>query len=573
MLGPMKFGPHEVISELGRGGMGIVYRARSPEGRDLAIKLLVDLEPELRDRFARERSLLETLGVEEGFVPLVDAGESPRGPWLAMPFIPGGTLKARITRGMSCAETASLGLALATALGKAHAKGIIHRDMKPDNVLLDTDGRPLITDLGLAKHVGRQGVSLTLTGTTLGSPGYMSPEQIASVKTAGPPADVFALGVILYECLAREHPFPFFDSPDSARRLALREPPRPLRSVRPEVPGRLEAVIARALAFDPAERFPDGVAMARALQERPAASRRLGLLLGGSLVVIASAASLAVSFRSPPPPPPVPRTPTVPARPTSQDLVVSALAKRDRDDFDGAARDAKRASELDAKNAKAWDARAQIANSLHDYEDALNFAERALELAPGVARFYLHRADARVGMGDIQGSIDDTAKACALDPEDALVWQSHAGTLRYTRRFDDMIAAATRALELDPDLPSALDQRGFARGGKGDLEGARSDLERALALKPDADGYMVDLGMVLNQMGRFDDASARFRRAGALAPGYPEAWAGLGLARFQLGDWEGAIEGFEKFLALAPDRSDAAQVRDLLDKAKARRGH
>ncbi len=178
-----------------------------------------------------------------------------------------------------------------------------------------------------------------------------------------------------------------------------------------------------------------------------------------------------------------------------------------------------------------------------------------------------------MAVGDLQGSVDDTAKACELDPKDALVWQSHAGTLRYGRRFDEMIVAATRALELDPDLPSALDQRGFARGGKGDLEGARSDLERALVLRPDADGFMVDLGMVLNQMGRFEDASATFRRAADRAPSYPEAWEGFGFARFQLGDWEGAIEGFEKFLALAPDRSESAQIRGLLDQAKARRGH
>jgi serine/threonine-protein kinase len=580
MLGPMKFGPHEVIAELGRGGMGIVYKARSPDGRELAIKLLSEVEPEFRDRFARERTLLETLGLEEGFVPLVDAGDSPRGPWIAMPFVPGGTLGARIQRGMSCEETASLGLALATALGKAHARGIVHRDMKPDNVLLTEDGRPLITDLGLAKHFDRGAHALTLTGTAMGSPGYMSPEQIEDVKKCGPATDVFALGVILYECLAREHPFPFLDFEDYRARIARREPPRPLRLVRKDVPAKLEAVIARALALDLTERFPDGIAMARALKERPAASRSVGLVLGGALLLVGGGVALALASRDPaalPPPPrtspPPPKAPAVPKAPTSEELVASAHAKLERRDLEGAASDARRATELDAKNARAWDARSEIANERQEREDALAFAERAIELDPGVARFYLHRSAARVSVGDLQGTIDDAQKATELDPRDAVAWGTLAGALRYVRRYDEMIVAGTRAIELDPSLHGAFNQRGFARANKGDLEGARSDLERALALNPGAEGYMVDLGSVLNALGRFEDASPVFRRAAATAPAYPEVWEGLGLARFRLGDWDGAIEGFEKFLALAPGREEAAQIRDLLAQAKARRGH
>src|SRR5207244_4323941 len=124
--------------EIGRGGIGIVYKARDQRGRAVALKLLQRLDGERLQRFERERRLLGSLGEADGFVPLLDAGDSAAGPWLVMPFVPGGTLRDRIRKGPFSSEaTAALGVALARALGRAHERGIVHRDLKPENVIFD----------------------------------------------------------------------------------------------------------------------------------------------------------------------------------------------------------------------------------------------------------------------------------------------------------------------------------------------------------------------------------------------------------------------------------------------------
>ena len=205
----MELGPYRDLVRIGQGGMGVVYRARSPEGGAVAIKLLARVDEATRARFERERRLLASFSEADGFVPLRDAGAQEGRPYLVMPLVEGGTLRDKLASGpLGAARTLALGLELATAIGKAHERGVIHRDLKPENVLFDAGGRPLVADLGLAKHFDRgasgasQSVSLSGEGGIRGTAGYMAPEQMADPKGVGPPADVFALGAILYECLS-----------------------------------------------------------------------------------------------------------------------------------------------------------------------------------------------------------------------------------------------------------------------------------------------------------------------------------------------------------------------------------
>jgi formylglycine-generating enzyme required for sulfatase activity len=274
---PSKIGPYEIAGELGRGGMGVVYRAVGPDGRVVAIKLLLRRGSDAKEsqaaaaKFERERRLLSSLGEVEGFVPLLDAGVAPTGAFIVMPFVGGGTLRDRLARGAFPVEEArALGIALAETLGRAHALGIVHRDLKPENVLFTADGRPLVADLGLAKHWSHdapgasQSVSLSRTGELAGTAGYMAPEQMYDAKSVGPAADVFALGAILYECFAGRPAFEADSFPGLLARVAEGSFV-PLCELRPEVPRPLARQIARALALDPAARFTDGSALARAL--------------------------------------------------------------------------------------------------------------------------------------------------------------------------------------------------------------------------------------------------------------------------------------------------------------------
>jgi tetratricopeptide (TPR) repeat protein len=319
----MRIGSYEVLNELGRGGMGVVYRVRAPDGGEAALKLLRKVDAATFARFERERRLLATLGEEQGFVGLLDSGVSADGAWLVMPFVPGGTLRKRLEEGpLGWEATVALGLELAFALGTAHIKGIVHRDVKPENVLFTDSGRALLADLGLAKHFTAHGtdalqsVSLTARGTFKGTAGYMPPEQIADAKVAGPPADVFALGAVLYECLAGRPAFPGENAFDVIAKVTSGTID-PIG--RPDVPAWLEEVIHRALATNPHERFANGFGFAEALREegappeepdrrpRPRAIVGAGAALGALVLV---GVVLALVHRGEPPP-----TPSLPPEP------------------------------------------------------------------------------------------------------------------------------------------------------------------------------------------------------------------------------------------------------------------
>jgi WD40 repeat protein len=343
----MRIGAYEVTAELGRGGMGVVHAARAPDGREVAVKVLLGTKPASLARFERERRLLASLGEAEGFVPLLDAGETPQGPYIVMPLLRGGTLRARLEKGpLGVDETVSLGIALAEALGRAHALGIVHRDVKPENVLFSDSGRPFLSDLGVAKHFrsdsagASQSVALSRSSELHGTPGYLPPEQMNDSRTVTAAADVFALGAILYECLAG-HPAFVSDTPLGLLVKTTQKLEEPLLAARPETPRWLERVIDGALERDPVERYQDGHALARALRARGGEAGpgrgiavAAGLLAGLALLI---GAALAFGSRrgkeAPlPDPAPAPRVegpgPSPPPRPSFPHVCDGFLAGR-----------------------------------------------------------------------------------------------------------------------------------------------------------------------------------------------------------------------------------------------------
>jgi tRNA A-37 threonylcarbamoyl transferase component Bud32 len=319
----VRIGTYEVLGELGRGGMGVVYKARAADGRWVAMKVVLKTSREALARFERERRLLDTFTEAEGFVPVLEAGTEKGAPYFVMPLL-GGTLREKLREGaLPVDETVTLGRALAAAIGIAHGRGIVHRDLKPENVLFTAEGRPLVADLGLAKHFDHfapgasQSVSLSSVGEFRGTAGYMSPEQMRNTKSAGPPADVFALGAILHECLTGQ---PVFVAPSLVEVIekVTRDPVPPIP--RSDVPREVEAAILKALTRDPAGRFQDGAALARALDGLKAAETRsrrsLALAIAGGVALTGMAAGLLV-FASPggPVTPPVVSVPVAPPEP------------------------------------------------------------------------------------------------------------------------------------------------------------------------------------------------------------------------------------------------------------------
>jgi WD40 repeat protein/tRNA A-37 threonylcarbamoyl transferase component Bud32 len=300
----MRIGPYEIQGEIGRGGIGVVFKARAPDGRVVAIKLLQRQDGSKTQRFDRERRILAALSEKDGFVPLIDSGDSNQGPYLVMPFVEGGTLRRRLGRGpLGIDDAVALGVELATAIGRAHALGIVHRDLKPDNVIFERDGtltrewgRALILDLGLAKHFSRDpstgSVSLSKTGESMGTVAYMAPEQAANTKGADARADVFSLGAILYECLAGD---PAFEGDTTLEVFGLIQSGNftPLRKRCPDAPRWLALVIERTLAVNPARRHSDGAALARALAAGAGAGTRWAAAVVAALAVVAVGATVA----------------------------------------------------------------------------------------------------------------------------------------------------------------------------------------------------------------------------------------------------------------------------------------
>lgn len=260
-------GNYQIVEELGRGGMGTVYRAQqSSLNRSVALKVLspaLAQDPNVYRRFKQEALATAQLD-HPNIVHVYDAGESEGVHYIAMEYIAGGTLFTRMQNRatpLTLAEAVSIVAQIAMALDYAHRHGILHRDVKPSNILLDTEGRAVLTDLGIAHAF--EGTRLTHTGMTLGTPSYMSPEQAQGQSLDGR-SDLYSLGVVLFEILTQRLPFED-NTPYIVLYKHIHETPPNPRDLNPQVPGKLAEVTLKALAKDPNKRFSNGQQMAAAL--------------------------------------------------------------------------------------------------------------------------------------------------------------------------------------------------------------------------------------------------------------------------------------------------------------------
>jgi hypothetical protein len=278
---PRQIGPYTIVGELGRGGMGVVYRARHTElDREVALKtILAGQFASVEDisRFQAEAMAAAALE-HQGIVPIFDMGQAAGQPFFAMPLIQGKSLAEQLREGPMPAQTAAkMLIKIASAVAYAHAHGVVHRDLKPGNILLSPsrgggDGsdplancEPKITDFGLAKRLN-SGAELTVSGQILGTPSYMPPEQASGRRNVvGPAADIYALGAILYAMLTARPPF-YSDNPvEAILQVIEREPPLP-RSLQPSVPHELEWICLKCLEKNPANRYASAVDLAADLE-------------------------------------------------------------------------------------------------------------------------------------------------------------------------------------------------------------------------------------------------------------------------------------------------------------------
>lgn len=255
---PRQFGQYELLEEIGRGGMGVVYKARQQSlNRTVAIKLLVSgaySSESLLHRFQTEAEAAASLQ-HPGIVAIYECGEHDNQPYYAMEYVDGQNL-SEVSGGKPLAPVVAANhvRAIAEAVQYAHDRGILHRDLKPSNVLINADGRPRITDFGLAKRL-HDNTDMTMAGQMLGSPNYAFPEQVAGrQQELGVRSDVYSLGALFYHLLTGRPPFLAGTMPETVR-LVQETEPIPPRALNPDVPADLDTICLKCLEKDPERRY------------------------------------------------------------------------------------------------------------------------------------------------------------------------------------------------------------------------------------------------------------------------------------------------------------------------------
>ncbi len=632
MAEPRHIGRYHVRRVLGRGGMGVVYEGHDPDlDRPVAIKMVLSaaaLDAEDRDRFYQEARLTAKLR-HPNIVGIHEVGTHEGSPYLVMDLVPGRTLEELLgAEKVPARRVAELVMAVARALEHAHDHGIVHRDVKPQNVIIDDEGQPRLTDFGLARDAETHR-KLTLTGHAVGTPSYMAPEQ-ASGESAeqGPWTDVWAVGAVLYRGLAGRPPFQGKNALAVMQRV-VNEDPLPLRRIAPGVDADLETISLRCLERDPGSRYVSAREVAEELdrwlrgepiEARRAAAparllravRRRPAVVVAALLALALAATLAVGMTG------------RGGRAATSDSERARLA--------AGARSAREAFEAAVNEAAAEEAAASSADAPASRERALALGLRALAAAererggrPGdpeadraVARVALRlgamaMADRRWAMVDAalaearEAAPTDDAETRAAIADLAVAAAVGAALDEARRLLDDGEAAeALRVVEgalgARPDLAAALALRGEARARTGDLGGAVVDLERAIAadaeqpaawrwrgavrrrrgelaeahddllraveLAPEDGGALLELGLVKLDRNETVAALTIFGRAVAADPMAGAAWAGRARARAAFGDEEGALADLGRAIELDPRDADARveRARLLLDR-------
>jgi hypothetical protein len=324
-----RFAGYEILGELGRGGMGVVYKARHVGlNRLVALKMILAGGHAGPDDLARFRGEAEAVArlKHANVVQIYDFGEAGGLPYFSLEFVEGGGLDKKLAgTPLLPTEAAALVETLAQAMAAAHAAGLVHRDLKPANVLLAADGTPKVTDFGLVKRLDVAGpgqpaaAGLTASGAILGTPSYMAPEQAGGrSKEIGPACDIYALGAILYECLTGRPPFKAATPLDTILQVIADEPAPP-RQLNARVPVALETICQKCLMKDPRRRYATAHELAEDLRRyaegRPIRARPVGTveralkwlkrrpaaasaLVGGVLLIFGASAFLAAGWAS-----------------------------------------------------------------------------------------------------------------------------------------------------------------------------------------------------------------------------------------------------------------------------------
>jgi serine/threonine protein kinase len=546
----------KVRGVLGRGGMGVVLRAYDPTlDREVAIKTIrTDRSGQVGlQRFQREVVALGRVQ-HPNIVPVFACGELPGGqPYVVLKLIEGVSLSERIDEEGVLPEREAIELCrtLADALTAVHAQGLLHRDVKPSNVLLTRSGIPMLTDFGLvaAEDPDLAWSRLSRTGRQLGSPGYWSPEQAAGdLSQIGPASDVYGLGATLFACLTGAAPSD--STPGMGAALsALRGTILPPSALRPGISPALDRICMRCLEKDPAARYPTAAALADDLAALLAPPRQqVGLLLLGTLagaLVVASAtlsllegpgvgpetgssvgspspagAASAANSPGPPSPPSSPHSPNSPSSPHSPGPPSSG--------------------EADEAQLAALSIEIKACFTARDYEGALTLAREAVTQYPNSGQVHSHVGTVLMAQGKPDLAIPALTRSLELRPAhvETYTQRAHAHLLR--KDFQETIDDCKTAIGIKPDYARAHFMLGLAYKGQVNDEALILAMSAGLKHDPSFIPAYFERASSLAILGRFEEAKRDYAQVVLLQPRHQEAWTRRAALFFQLGQLEQA---------------------------------
>ncbi|MCA8922060.1 MAG: tetratricopeptide repeat protein [Planctomycetes bacterium] len=575
-----QLGPYRILDELGRGGMGVVFRAQDTrDARVVALKTLpsVGADLELLERFRREATVLRGIS-HANLVRVLDLSLEPPLPYAVFEYVEGETLKQRVRReGPLPWELAVRVLGeVAAGLAEAHARGLLHRDVKPANVLLGAGGAKL-ADFGLVKDFSQE--SLTQSGAIVGTPSYMAPEQIQGSKTVDVRIDVYGLAATLYFALTGRPPF---KGPTQVATLTavLGDPaPTPGRAVA-GLPPWLDALCQQGLAKERAERPPSALAFRAALRGgAPLRQTRPAWLLPGvaSLSLLAGLGACALWLgstrrRAGTPPPAAHADPLAATANAVQALIDKAKLKLRNEDCEGARADLTRALALDPTCAQAFGDRAgtyvsqgvRDENSQQHEAQVLADCARALELDPTYVDAYVQRGLFYSRTGRPEQARQELSRALEIDPRYRDAYATRAFIATEAGRYAEALLDYDRAIELDPSKPATYVNRGFTKFALGRADDALGDLALALSLDSNYSQAYEVRGMIHEDLGQLANALADLGSALEINPDNVSARAKRARLYTQQGDYARALEDYDGCVARNPTRASALRGRALL---------
>jgi serine/threonine protein kinase/Flp pilus assembly protein TadD len=613
---------YAIERELGRGGMATVYLARDRKhNRPLAVKIL---HPHLAahlgaERFLREIEIAARLS-HPHILTLIDSGEADGLLYFVMPFVDGESLRQRMSREGRLATDQALAITrqVANALGYAHARGVVHRDIKPENVMLH-EGEAIVTDFGIAKAIGAaDSASLTQTGTAVGTPAYMSPEQAGGEAELDGRSDLYSLGCMLYEMLAGSPPFTG-PTPQAVLVRRLTEAPPALRSVRPDLPETLDRALAKAMARNPADRFATVTLFAQALPSL-GASTPPGATAAATAAAVKSIAVLPFTDMSPE------RDQEYFTDGIAEEIInaltrIQALQVASRSSafaIKGKNQDIRKVGEqlgvatvLEGSVRKAGNRlriTAQLVNVADGYQLWSERYDRELEdvfavqdeIAESIVKAlrvvlsenekralgrprtenvqaYEYYLKGRQYFHQFRGKSYRLAsrmfeRAIEHDPDFVQAYAGMADCSSFLFMYSDARAAnleqadaaSMKALELAPDLAEAHASRGLALTLRKRYDEAEREFEVAIALDPKLFEAHYFFARVCLQQGKLEQAAARFQKASEVRPEdfqtpnlLAMAYAGLGRREDSIKAYRKSLEIIERHVDLNPDDARA----------------